>query len=208
MKSSRSVRLVEEANKLTAPSELLEIYRKFGDYPVSRHGAQALWGRETMAGMADGGLAAYGMPVGGRLVGMPSFGIGTSEYGRDYRLGYGLTVAQGGAMHFDLGVYANRRVFGPGNCGERRWKPAHRALVDGGSRLLASWGCRAQLEGIGRAGGGRGLLGNRRHERPDSPGLASGKIFRNPLPSDADRRLKWTGGQQAYLRHFPSPCWP
>ena len=101
--------MVEEANKLTAPSELLGIYRKFGDYPVSQHGAQALWGRETMAGMADGGLAAYGMPVGGRLVGMPSFGIGASGHGRDYRLGYGLTVAQGGAMHFDLGVYANRR---------------------------------------------------------------------------------------------------
>ena len=109
VKSSRSVRLVEEANELTAPSELLGIYRKFGDYPVSRHGAQALWGRETMAGMADGGLAAYGMPVGGRLVGTPRFGIGTSGHGRDYRLGYGLTVAQDGAMHFDLGVYANRR---------------------------------------------------------------------------------------------------
>ena len=51
----------------------------------------------------------YGMPVGGRLVGMPSFGIGASGHGRDYRLGYGLTVAQGGATHFDLGVYANRR---------------------------------------------------------------------------------------------------
>ena len=36
-------------------------------------GAQALWGRETMAGMAAGG------------------------------------PAEGGAMHFDLGVYANRR---------------------------------------------------------------------------------------------------
>ena len=78
---------------------------------MSRHGAQALWGRETMAGMADGGPAAYGMPVGGRWVGMPRFGIGTSDYGRDYRVGYGLTVAQGGAMHFDLGVYANRRVW-------------------------------------------------------------------------------------------------
>ena len=93
VKSSRSVRLVEKANELTAPSELLGIYRKFGDYPVSRHGAQALWGRETMAGMADGGLAAYGMASG-----PPGD-----------RLGYGLTVAQGGAMHFDLGVYANRR---------------------------------------------------------------------------------------------------
>ena len=76
-------------------------------------GAQALWGRETMAGMADGGPAAggrleaelgYGMPVG-----MPSFGIGASGHGRDYRLGYGLTVAQDGAMHFELGIDANRR---------------------------------------------------------------------------------------------------
>ena len=132
MKSSRSVRLVEKANKPTAPSELLEIYRKFGDYPVSQHGAQALWGRETMAGMADGGLAAYGMPVGGRLVGTPSFGIEAPGHGRDYRLGNGLTVAPG------------------------------------------SWGCRAQLEREGRAGGGRRLLGNRRHGCADSPGLASG----------------------------------
>ena len=54
---------------------------------MSRHGAQALWGRETMEGMADGGLAAYGMPVGGRLVGTPSFGIGAPGNGRDYRLG-------------------------------------------------------------------------------------------------------------------------
>ena len=81
-------------------------------------GAQALWGQETMAGVAVGGPAAggrleaelgYGMPVGGRWVGMPSFGIGTSGHGRDYRLGYGLTVAQDGAMHFELGIDANRR---------------------------------------------------------------------------------------------------
>ena len=109
VESSRSVRLVEEANELTAPSELLGIYRKFGDYPVSRHGAQALWGRETMAGMADGGLAAGGRMEAELVYGMPSFGIGASGHGRDYRLGYGLTVAQGGATHFDLGVYANRR---------------------------------------------------------------------------------------------------
>ena len=142
---------------------------------MSRHGAQALWGRETMAGMADGGLAAYGMPVGGRLVGTPSFGIGASGHGRDYRLGYGLTVAQGGAMHFDLGVYANRR--------ESPWARELRstALEAGSPRAGRRWlqalggrGCRAQLEGIGRAGGGRGLLRNRRHECPDSPVLASG----------------------------------
>ena len=69
---------------------------------MSRHGAQALWGRETMAGMADGGLAAYGMPVGGRLV-------GTSDYGRDYRLGYGLGVLSRESLEFELGVDANRR---------------------------------------------------------------------------------------------------
>ena len=40
---------------------------------------------------------------------MPSFGIGASGHGRDYKLGYGLTVSQDGATHFDLGVYANRR---------------------------------------------------------------------------------------------------
>ena len=54
------------------------------------------------------------MPVGGRLIGTPSFGIGASGHGRDYRLGYGLTVAQGGAMHFELGIDANRRVWARG----------------------------------------------------------------------------------------------
>ena len=58
-------------------------------------GAQALWGRETMAGMAHGGFAqgnrldgevGYGLPVGSRFVGTPRVGFGTSEYGRDYRV--------------------------------------------------------------------------------------------------------------------------
>ena len=81
-------------------------------------GAQALWGRETMAGMTNGSVASgsrldadvgYGLPVGSRFVGTPRFGIGTSEMGRDYRLGYGLTVLQRGAMSFDLGINAARR---------------------------------------------------------------------------------------------------
>ena len=51
---------------------------------MSQHGAQALWGRETMARLTADGPAAggrleaelgYGMPGGSRLVGMPSFGI-------------------------------------------------------------------------------------------------------------------------------------
>ena len=81
-------------------------------------GARALWGQETMAGMAQGGMASgnrleaelgYGLPVGSRLVGTPRFGIGTSEHGRDYRLGYGLTVLQRGSMSFELGIEGTRR---------------------------------------------------------------------------------------------------
>ena len=84
----------------------------------AQSGAAALWGRQTMAGMAPGGVASgnrldgevgYGLPVGGRLVGTPRVGIGASEHGRAYRLGYGLTVAQGGALHVELGVDAHRR---------------------------------------------------------------------------------------------------
>ena len=81
-------------------------------------GAQALWGRETMAGMAHGGASAgnrlqaemgYGLPVGSRLVGTPRFGVGTSEYGRDYRLGYGMTLLERDSLGFELGVDAQRR---------------------------------------------------------------------------------------------------
>lgn len=60
----------------------------------ARSGAEALWGRETMAGMAHGSFASgnrldgevgYGLPVGSRFVGTPRVGVGTSAYGRDYR---------------------------------------------------------------------------------------------------------------------------
>ena len=81
-------------------------------------GAQALWGRETMAGMAHGGVAqgnsldaevGYGLPVGSRLVGTPTLGLRTSEYGQDYRLGYGLGVLDRESLNFQLGVEAQRR---------------------------------------------------------------------------------------------------
>ena len=81
-------------------------------------GAEALWGRETMTGMAHSGLAqggrldgevGYGLPVGSRLVGTPRAGFGTSEYGRDYRIGYGLAVLDRESLSFDLGVDAQRR---------------------------------------------------------------------------------------------------
>ena len=81
-------------------------------------GAEALWGRETMAGRAHGGLAqgnrfdgevGYGLPVGSRLVGTPRVGFSTSEHGRDYRVGYGLGVLDRESLNFDLGVDAQRR---------------------------------------------------------------------------------------------------
>ena len=81
-------------------------------------GAEALWGRETMAGMAQGGVAqgnrldgevGYGLPVGRRFVGTPRIGFSASEYGQDYRVGYGLGVLDRESMNFELGVEAQRR---------------------------------------------------------------------------------------------------
>ena len=83
-----------------------------------RGGAEALWGRETMAGMAHGGLASgnrldgevgYGLPVGSHFVGTPRVGFSTSEYGRDFRLGYSLGALGGEGTKFELGVDAQRR---------------------------------------------------------------------------------------------------
>ena len=81
-------------------------------------GAEALWGRETMAGMAHGGVAqgnrldgevGYGLPVGRRFVGTPRVGFSASEYGQDYRVGYGLGVLDRESLAFELGVEAQRR---------------------------------------------------------------------------------------------------
>ena len=70
-------------------------------------GAEALWGRESMAGMGNDPLmngagqrldteVGYGMPIGSRFVGTPRAGVRTSEYGRDYRIGYGMQGARAG----------------------------------------------------------------------------------------------------------------
>ena len=82
-------------------------------------GAEALWGRETLSGMASGGFGAagsrlnadlgYGMPVGRRLVGTPRLAVMTSGMGRDYRVGYGLGVLEPGSLRFELGIDAQRR---------------------------------------------------------------------------------------------------
>ena len=89
------------------------------------------------------------------MVGTPSFGIGPPGNGRDYRLGYGLTVAQGGATHFDLGVCANRRVWARGARSTALEASSPRAGRDG-SQTLAGRALRAQLERAGRANGGSG----------------------------------------------------
>ena len=81
-------------------------------------GAQALWGQETMGGLAPGSLASanrldgevgYGLAVGSRFVGTPTLGVGTSADGRDYRLGYRLGALGGAGTAFELGVDAQRR---------------------------------------------------------------------------------------------------
>ena len=108
-------------------------------------GADALWGRNTMTGLGAAGPGSgnrldgelgYALPVGRRLVGTPGFGITTSEYGRDYRLGYSLSVLsalQGSAMNFEFGLDARPtppEPAGPGKSGPQSGWPSHRALVD------------------------------------------------------------------------------
>ena len=81
-------------------------------------GAEALWGRETLAGMAHGGVASgnrldgevgYGLPMGSCFVGTPRVGVSTSESGWDYRVGYSLGLLNREGLAFELGVEAQRR---------------------------------------------------------------------------------------------------
>ena len=81
-------------------------------------GAEALWGRDSMAGMAHGSFAqgnrldgevGYGLPVGSRFVGTPRAGFSTSEHGGDYRVGYGLAVLDRERLNLELGVDVQHR---------------------------------------------------------------------------------------------------
>ena len=82
-------------------------------------GAEALWGGQMVYGMGSHRLygsgdrvdaeLGYGLPVGARFVGTPRVGLATSQYGRDYRVGYGLGVLDRGNVNFELGVDAQRR---------------------------------------------------------------------------------------------------
>ena len=82
--------------------------------------AQTLWGRESMGGMGQDHLlggggnrldteVGYGLPIGTRFIGTPRAGVRTSEYGRDYRVGYGMQVLEQGRLNLELGIDAERR---------------------------------------------------------------------------------------------------
>ena len=81
-------------------------------------GADALWRSRMAYGMGSHHMAGsggqvnaevgYGLPVG-RFVGTPSVGLGTSQYGRDYRLGYRLGLLERGGLDFGLDVSGTRR---------------------------------------------------------------------------------------------------
>ena len=85
----------------------------------SRGGAESLWGNQMAYGMGSQQMygsgdrvdaeVGYGLPVGARLVGTPRVGLATSQYGRDYRFGYGLRILESGSLSFEAGVDAQRR---------------------------------------------------------------------------------------------------
>ena len=73
------------------------------------------WGNATSGTgrlwSARDATVGYGMPVlGGGFTGTPEFGLGVSESGRDWRLGWRLGLAGSGRDAFGLGVQATRRV--------------------------------------------------------------------------------------------------
>ena len=86
---------------------------------ASTGGADALLGRETLAGLGASDssdarrlelTAGYGIAMfGGRFTGTPELGVGLSDTGRDYRLGWRLGLGSSGATSFELGLEATRR---------------------------------------------------------------------------------------------------
>ena len=88
--------------------------RSWGD-ASPESGADALWTRETLSDLGVGGASdsrvrteaevGYGFPVlGGRFTGTPHAGLGVSDAGRDYRLGYRLDLVRGKVLRFGLGI--------------------------------------------------------------------------------------------------------
>ena len=102
-------------------------------------GAEALWGRETVAGLANASVASgnrldtefgYGLPVGSRFVGTPRVGFAASEHGRG--LPDGLRPDPSGARGPELQAGSRRAAPGESDAGWRRHRvpwPRHPRLV-------------------------------------------------------------------------------
>ena len=85
----------------------------------SEGGAQELWSRETLIGLAGDPMDAngggrvdakfgYGMPLAGGI-GVPWAGIGASEHAREYRLGYAFQAGDPSATDLRVELVAARR---------------------------------------------------------------------------------------------------
>ena len=118
----------------------MTVRQSWGGAPAG--GMDALLGRDTLAGLAasdrtesvpsTGRLEAklgYGIPMfGGGVTGTPHLGMGLSDTGRAYRLGWRLTSALRGEPGFEIGLEATRREGGDKNAehavilrGTMRW---------------------------------------------------------------------------------------
>ena len=99
----------------------LRLRQSWGGSPTG--GMDALLGRETLAGLAAndnrgttasagrlGAELGYGIALfGGAFTGTPHLGVGLTESGRDYRLGWRLTSARRGDPGFEINLDATRR---------------------------------------------------------------------------------------------------
>ena len=94
-------------------------------------GAEALWSRDTMGGLAPNAMlgtggnrldteVAYGLPMGRRFVRTPRAGVRTSDYGRNYRIGYTVGCAEpGGASPCTSASTPNGRKAPGSRCRKR-----------------------------------------------------------------------------------------
>ena len=124
----------------------------------------------------------YGLAGGqARFVGLAArVGLTTSEYGRDYRVGYGLGVLDRGKLNFELGVDA--ATAGDADAGrsqQRTHGPGHARLV----------GAAAQPAAAGRRTGGMEVARERWATRCTSAPAAA---LRLPDPHQAQRPLQAT----------------
>ena len=111
-------------------------------YGAPSSGVEGLWAAKDARGLAAEssgefeaerrieGELGYGFAhFGGRLTGTPNMGVGVSDSGRDYRIGWRLTQAAPDGSGFEVSLDATRRE--SANTGE---PPAHGAMLTGAIR--------------------------------------------------------------------------